>query len=186
MEGNNSNPIKISLVKDPIFREKHEPKINVGEMFFSEEQENIDNPKGESGERYFHLINKDTKEKTGGIYFDYPKEGDTDAVLRIRFSKVYSEYRGQDLGLKMYEKLLEDARQKKFDGIGSDAAVSSPAAAIWKKLMDKGYKINVNPSVEGKWREFVNTYNEGKMFKEMFSVNTKESAFKILFKEQEK
>lgn len=33
MEGNNLNPIKITQVKNPIFREKHEPQIEVFEFF---------------------------------------------------------------------------------------------------------------------------------------------------------
>jgi hypothetical protein len=52
--------------------------------------------------------------------------------------------------------------------------------------MDKGYKVHVNPAIEEKWNQFLNTYNEGKMFKEMFSVSNKENAFQILFKEQKK
>jgi predicted GNAT family acetyltransferase len=184
MEGNNSNPIIITKVKDPIFREKHEPQIEVKETSFSEEQHNTKNTDGEKGEKFFTLINKDNQETIGHLFYDYPKENDKDGILKIRFAGVEDKYKGQAFAIKMYEKLLEEAKAKNLDGIGSDAGVSSPAAVVWKKLMDKGYKIKANPTIAEKWQQFQDTYNEGKMFKGMFSVNNKESAFQILFKEQ--
>jgi predicted GNAT family acetyltransferase len=182
MEGH--NPIKITQVKDPIFREKHEPKIEVKETAFSDEQENTKNTDGEKGEKFLTLINKDNQETIGNLFYDYPKEGNNNEILKVRFAGIEDKYKGQAFAIKMYEKLLEEAKAKNLDGIGSDAAVSSPAAVVWKKLMDKGYKVDVNPAIEEKWNRFLDTYNEGKMFKEMFSVSNKESAFQILFKEQ--
>ncbi len=184
MEGN--NPIKIIQTKNPIFREKVEPQIEVNETVFSDEQVNTKNDDGERGEKFFTLENKDNQETIGHLFYDYPKAGNESGVIKIRFSGIEDKYKGQAFAIKMYEKLLEQAKAKNLDGIGSDAGVSSPAAVVWKKLMDKGYKINVNPAITEKWQEFLSIYNEGKMFKGMFSVNNKESAFQILFKDQEK
>ena len=184
MEGH--NPIKITLVKDPIFREKHEPKVEVKETVFSEEQENTNNKDGEKGEKFFSLINKDNQEIIGNLFYDYPKEDNKNRILKIRFAGIEDKYRGQAFAIKMYEKLIEDAAAKNLDGIGSDSAVSSPAVVVWKKLIDKGYKVDINPSIEEKWKSFLDIFNEGKMFKDMFGVNNKESAFKILFNDQEK
>lgn len=186
MEGYNSNPIKITQVKDPVFREKHEPQIEVKETAFSQEEYNTKNTDGEKGDKFFTIINKDNQEVIGRLFYDYPKEDTENRILKIRFSGVEDKYKGQAFAMKMYEKLLEEAKTKNLDGIGSDAAVSSPAAVVWKKLIDKGYRINVNPAIAEKWQRFLDTYNEGKMFKEMFSVDRNESVFQILFKEQEK
>jgi GNAT superfamily N-acetyltransferase len=186
MEGNNLNPIKITQVKNPIFREKHEPQIEVKETVFSEEEDNTRNIDGEKGEKTFSLINKDTEEVIGSIYYDYPKEGVAGSLLRVRFAGLEDKYRGQNFGIQLYEKLLELAKHKNLEGIGSDAAVSSPAVVVWKKLRDKGYTVAINPVMQEKWERFLDTYNEGKMFKEQFSVGNKDSVFQILFKDQEK
>ncbi len=129
-------------------------------------------------------MNNDNKEVIGSIYYDYPKKESLNSILRVRFIALEEKYRGQSFGIKMYEKLLEEAKNKNLDGIGSDAAVQRGAISVWKKLMDKGYKLTINPSIEEKWKRFVDTYNEGKIFKEMLSVANKDSVFKILLKEQ--
>ena len=93
MEGH--NPIKITQVKDPVFREKHEPKIEVKETAFSDEQENTKNTDGEKGEKFLTLINKDNQETIGNLFYDYPKEGNNNEILKVRFAGIEDKYKGQ-------------------------------------------------------------------------------------------
>lgn len=182
MEGN--NPLNIIQTKNLTFREKVEPQIEVNETIFSDEQVNTKNGDGERGEKFFILKNKDNNEDIGNIFFDYPAEGEIEPVFRVRYSGLEQKYRGQSFGVQLYEKLIEEAKNKHLDGIASDAAVQAGGIVAWKKLQDKGYKITVNPQVEEKWKQFLVTYGEGKLYKEMLAVGNEDSVFKILFKEQ--
>jgi GNAT superfamily N-acetyltransferase len=182
----NNNPLNITSRKDPVFREKQEPVIKVNETYFTEgDNSPRTNLTGEMGWKYFSIYDKDTKEFMGNINYDYPKEN-SEPVIRIRGSVIEEKYRGQNLAIQLYEKLIEKAKSENFDGIASDASVQAGALAVWKKLMDKGYNITVDPAVVEEWKTFLETYNEGKMFKKNIRVDPKESVFKILFRNQEK
>ena len=104
MEGN--NPIKITLVKDPIFREKHEPKIEVKEIVFSDEQDNIENKDGEKGEKFFTFINKDNQEIVGNLFYDYPKEGNKNKIFKVRFVGIEDKYKGQAFAIKNWTRTI--------------------------------------------------------------------------------
>jgi hypothetical protein len=181
-----SKPIKIFQTKAPIFRKEIKPETltDVGETAFSEESNNENNLNGEGGWKTFSLIDKANGEVIGSIKYDYPNEQLSDRVLKVRFSGVGEKYLGQNLAMALYEKLLDKARSNNLDGVGSDSVVQGGAMVLWKKLADKGYKLTIDPSQQEKWKNFLDTYNEGKIFKEMFSVNKNSSVFKILFKEQ--
>lgn len=178
MEGN--TPIKFELKKDPIFREKQEPQIEVHEMSFSGEQDNGSNTNGESGEKTFSLINKDNNEVIGSICYDYPKD-ESNNILKVRFAGLEEKYRGQSFGPKLYEHLIEIAKDKGLNGIGSDSVVQAGGIVVWKKLIDNGHTVIVNPDIEERWNQFNTEYDEGKLFKEMLSVDKNENVFKIMF-----
>jgi GNAT superfamily N-acetyltransferase len=178
MEGN--TPIKFELKKDPIFREKKEPQIEVLETGFSDEQDNENNTNGEGGEKTFSLINKDNNEVIGSMYYDYPKDVSIN-IAKVRLAGLEEKYRGQSFGPKLYEHLIEIAKNKGLDGIGSDSVVQGGGIVVWKKLMDIGHQVIVNPSIKEQWNHFNEMYGEGKLFKEKINVEKEDSVFKILF-----
>ncbi len=176
--------MKFELKKDPIFREKPTPEIAIGETSFSEEMDNLDNPSGLGADKRVSMINKENNDLIGSIYYDYPKETSEERILRVRLSALENKYIGQGTGILLYEKLLALAKEKNLEGIGSDAVLSGGALAVWKKLQDNGYLLTVKPTVEGDWRDFVRTYNEGKVYKQHIAVGRDDSVIKILFNNQ--
>lgn len=179
MEGN--NPIKFELKKDPIFREKLEPQIEARELFFSQEIDNLNNNDGEKGEKTFSLFNKQNEDKIGSIYYDYPKEKPITNTLKVRSVGLEEKYRGQNLGIKLYEHLMDLSKEKGLEGVCSDSTVQGGGLVVWKKLADKGYNLEVNPLVEEVWKEFVDTYDDNRMFKKMLTVPKEESVFTMKF-----
>ena len=175
MEG--QKPIKIELKKDSVFREKREVTETVKETEFSEEQDNEKNYDGEKGNKVFSLMNKESQEVIGSIYYD---ENDKDSIIKFRTVGLEEKYKGQNLGNLLYEHLIEIARNKNLNGIGSDSSVNGGGIVVWKKLLEKGYNVQVHPAVQKKWNEFLKTYNEGKFFQENLRVNKNESVFKLL------
>lgn len=178
-----NKPIKF-VIRDPIFREKRVPQVEVKETTFSEESNNLFNRNGEMGWKQFSMLNKEDNDLIGKIYYDYPNKESQDQILRIRIVGLEEKYKGQNLAIKLYKELIERAKAQKLEGIGSDASVAGGALTVWKKLMDEGYNLRVDPSMEEKWKLFLKIYNEGKIFKEKLESDTKASVFKILFKEQ--
>lgn len=185
MEG--FEPIKITKKEAPVpvFREKINPSAEVGETSFSDEQDNTNNYTGELGEKVFTLINNDDQDTIARIQYDYPKDS-AENLIKVRFAGTHEKYQGQSVSLKLYEHLLEIAKTKGLEGIASDSAVQAGAMSVWKKLIDKGYNVEVNPLVEEKWKSFLETYNEGKYFRDMFNVPSSESVFKIYLNQEHK
>lgn len=179
MEGNNQ--IKFELKKDPIFREKLEPQIEVGEISFSQEIDNSNNSDGEKGEKTFSLFNKQNEDRIGSIYYDYPKEQSVTNTLKVRSVGLEEKYRGQNLGIKLYEHLMDLSKEKGLEGIRSDSTVQGGGLVVWKKLTDAGYKLEINPLVEEVYKEFVDTYDDNRMFKKILSVPKDESVFTMKF-----
>lgn len=178
-------PFKFELKKDPVFRE-HKDKIELPQTSFSEEVENANNYDGEGGQKAIFLLDKETQGDMGriaAIKFDYPQHCSEHQLLKIRGVGIDNQkYIGQGIGILLYKKLLELAKEKGLEGISSDSVVQGGALAVWKKLKDAGYDINVHPDAFAKWQEFLKTYDEGKMFKESISVEKTDSVFKILSK----
>lgn len=175
----NKEFIKFGHSKSPIFREKAESKIEIPPLSFSEEK---DNDEG-LGEKRIDLLNKNTKEEIGSIYFDYPKK-DTEKLLKVRGVGMVSKYKGHNLSIKLFERLLSLAKKKNLEGIKSDDRVQGGAMIIVKKLQDKGYDARLHSDVQDKYDEFLQKYKEGKYFQGLLSVPVGDSVFEVHLKEK--
>jgi len=172
-------PFKFELKKDPIFREEKQ-KIELPPVSFSSESVNESNFDGEGGAVKFSLLNEETKEIVGVIKYDYPKRATENQLLKIRGVGIDSQkYAGQGFGIQLYEKLLELAHDRDLDGISSDSIVQGGALAVWKKLVEAGHAVDIHPDALEKWKAFIQTYDDGKYFKESISVQKNDAVFKM-------
>ncbi len=120
-----------------------------------------------------HLMHGD--EQIGGLDFEqYPE----DKFIKINKATLDNKYKGNDLGMKLYETLISFAKENNFEKIKSDNIVQGGAIAVWIKLSDK-YKVLVNPSIQEKYTEFVKIYKDNKFFKDYLSVSPGESVFEL-------
>ncbi len=166
----------------PILREKRSPGFTEAtNVSFSDEIDHeAAHPQGRE-RKYFLLKDETNKIDIGHILYDYPLPSDQEMLIRIEESGIERNYQGQELGLKMYEHLIDIAKQKGLEGIKSDTAVQGGALTIWKKLQEAGHNVIVNEEVLEKWAEYLRTYEEGKYFKEVITTaNKKDSIFKLI------
>jgi len=172
-------------MKNETFKSKIESKIltKVDKISFSEEKSRIKDVDVEGGWKTFSIIDEGTGDTIGTMDFSYPKEADSEKFLKIDHVNVEKKYSGQNFGIVLCEKLIEIAKNNNFDGIDSGDIVEAGGIAVWKKLIDKGYKVNVNPLIKKKWMQFLDIYNKGQIFKEKLEVERESSVFKIYLKE---
>ena len=67
--------------------------------------------------------------------------------IRISASSVASDYRGQGIGTKMYQRLVDEA-DSTGRSVTSDNRVSESAVNVYKKLQSKGYIVEQNPDAQ--------------------------------------
>lgn len=176
MENQETPKINITPKPEKIFREKTDKTLDKSVFSYSDEQENIEWPYGEKQ----LLILDENKNRIGQIQFNYPETDAEQKLFKTRIVIINDEYKNKDLGITLYKKLIDLAKEKGFDGIKSDNSVVGGAIATWKKLADEGYQIKVNLKVKEKYEEFVKVYDEGKFFKEGLEVPKEESVFELL------
>lgn len=174
---------KLNITPRPekTFREKVEDKMDLSAFSYSEEEINKEWP---YAEKKFYILDE-TKNPVGSIQYNYPKENTDKKLFKVRLISLEEAYRNKGVGIGLYEQLLSLARQKGLDGIKSDNKVGGGALAIWKKLQEEGYLVNVNPKAIEKWTEFLKSYDEGKFFRKDIIVPAEESVFELLLKEKE-
>jgi hypothetical protein len=90
--------------------------------------------------------------------------------IRIGVAASEMKYAGNEIGFRLYENLASYAKSQGMRFMKSDCVVSGGAIAVWKKLQEKGYDVRVNPQAEEQYRDFIETYSEGKYFKKSLSV----------------
>jgi hypothetical protein len=163
------------------FRADNKPaqSIEAKNISFSEEKDS--NQPHPAGKKAIELYTEGKSESIGSITYDYPSmERGSGNMFRVRFTGVDSKYSGQELALRLYEQLITLAKSKGMDGIRSDSVVQAGALATWKKLVDRGYDVQVNPEVEEQWQAFLQAYSEGKYYKGLVSTNnTTDSVFRL-------
>ncbi|MCX6753284.1 MAG: hypothetical protein NTW62_03020 [Candidatus Nomurabacteria bacterium] len=168
---------KINFTKKDIklFREKSDKSLDKSVFSLSEE---IDNTEWPYGEKVMFLLDE-SKERIGQIQFNYPEVDAKEKLFKIRMIALDDKFKNKDLGIVLYKKLIDLAKEKGFKGIKSDNSVGTAASANWKKLADEGYELIVNLKVIEKYEEFIKTYDEGKYFIGGFQVPKEESVFEI-------
>lgn len=167
--------IKILPTFDPIFRSEKEKSEKIVETYFSAEEKN--NTAG-NGDFMIKLLNKDNQKEIGIMTYDYDENSEK-SMIKIRTVGVDPEYQRQDLSKKMYQFLIDLAKEKELKGVRSDQVVQGGALASWKKLKDDGFDVLVHPDLENKFEEFCKFYDENKFFKDSLSAPSGESVFTI-------
>jgi GNAT superfamily N-acetyltransferase len=83
--------------------------------------------------------------KIGELDFmqNYPADG----TIKISEVMVQPEYRGMEIGLKLYEELISYAKQNNFNKVASGFSVEGGALISWMKLAEK-YSVIVNPEAK--------------------------------------
>lgn len=100
--------------------------------------------------------------------------------IRIGESKSNPEYSGNEIGLRLYEYLIEYAKSKGFHIVQSGDTVRAGAVAVWMKLKDRGYDVRTNPQVSKRYEEFSQAYSEGKYYDRSLDVlPLNESVFEL-------
>ncbi len=162
----------------PVFKNEKAGSLPEG-LHYSEEKEFSTEP---YIEKQIVLLDKSGL-TVGQIQFRYPNEADLERLLRIKSVSIEDEqkdsYKGDNLGISMYEKLITIAEEKGFNGIRSDHQVGGGALGVWKKLIDKGYQVEVSEKVKEEWEDFLYFYNNKKRFNKDISVPAGESVFKL-------
>lgn len=82
---------------------------------------------------------------------NYPV-GDINGYIEGKYLKVVSTelektYRGQKIGLAMYDRLIDEAEARGLK-FASDNSVSSDAAKVYEALERRGYKVTKNPEAK--------------------------------------
>jgi hypothetical protein len=141
-----------------MYREQNKNKVSM-DFAFSAEEENKIGP----GQRRITVLDENGAD-IGFVIFDYTVEPGGEKFIKMR-NILLEEYNGNDLGVKLYQKVIDLAREKKLDGLQSDCAIRATALATWKKLFDLGYDIKVNPDAKEEWEKFLKAYNNGLKYK---------------------
>jgi hypothetical protein len=174
---------KLNITPKPekILREKTDKTLDKSVFSYSEEQENTEWPYGEKQ----LLLLDENKNRIGQIQFNYPETETEEKLFKTRIVIINDEYKNKDLGITLYKRLIDLAKEKGLDGIKSDNSVVGGAIVSWKKLADEGYNIKVNPRIKEKYEELLKLYNEGKFFKEGLEVPKEESVFELILNKNE-
>ena len=168
---------KLNIVSKPekVFRDERKNKKEVF-LGFSNELEN-DHPNKEKAKKRLEVFDKEMNIQIGTLYFN-----EVENSFEIKEVAIDSKYSGNEAGLNLYKELIELGKNKNLESIKSDCVVQGGAIAVWKKLQDEGYIININPKIKEKYEEFLKIYGEGKYFKEFLTVPSDESVFELLIK----
>lgn len=135
------------------------------------------------GSKCIKLINKNNNQEVGVVQFDLPSNSDIEKLIANKFIAVKFDYKGQDLGTRLFERLLSESKNLGLNGIKTGSFVELNAVASIYKLSKEGYTVIVHDEVKDLYRKFKKDYDEKKNFEGKFSVSKMEdSVFKILAK----
>ncbi len=107
------------------------------------------------------LLNSDGKEIG---YLVFSADSKDAGKLRVQDMRINSEVHGNNLAIELYEELLAYVTKNNLSGIKSDDVVYFGAAAVWKKLADKGYHLAVNENAQAEYDAFCVKYNAGEEY----------------------
>lgn len=164
--------LNIIAKPEKLFRDEGKNKKENLTISFSGELENTHRNKYKAEKRLEAL---DKNIDIGNVYYN-----EINNSFEIKESIRDPKYSGNEVGLNLYKELIRIAETKKLDSIKSDSMVQQGAMVIWKKLIDLGYHININPKIKDKYQEFVKIYNEGKYFTNYLGVSPDESVFELI------
>lgn len=116
------------------------------------------NPKKER----IQLLDKENKEIG---YLSFSVDSRDFGKIRVQDMRITNpKERGNNLAVELYEELLTFVKQNKLKGIKSDDVVYFGAAAVWKKLSDKGYMLIVNSDAQKEYNDFCEKYNNNEEY----------------------
>lgn len=133
------------------------------------------------GSKCIKLINNN--QEVGVVQFDLPSNSDIEKLIANKFIAVKFDFKGQDLGTRLFERLLSESKNLGLNGIKTGSFVELNAVASIYKLSKEGYTVIVHDEVKDLYKQFKKDYDEKKNFEGRFSVSKMEdSVFKILVK----
>jgi GNAT superfamily N-acetyltransferase len=130
---------------------------------------------GQDGVSSKRIVLSNEDQEIGSLNFYLPENSKTIEISQVIVSP---DFRGNNLGMKLYEELITFAKERNFESIQSDRIVQGGAIGTWIELSKK-YNVSVHPSLKELYEKLVKTYEEKKFFNESLTAPSHEHAFEL-------